>query len=636
MLGSRTPLACMPVFQTASLPGRRPGARDPWRIAAYAFIALMYAIHVRAALNSQAVPDFWRDFYWASAIAHGEAFPFAGPQIYQMVELGPWWFYLLALPVRLGAGSAGTLVFVQLLAASKYPLAWRLGARMVDTRFGLACVVGLAVAGWSAAGLVFPSHIALVELVLLLLAAVTWRCAVMLSTRNALLYGFACAACIHAHPTTVTFVAASGVFLLWRHRSRAAFARLALAASIVLLSLLPPWLDRDAVTEHALKPLSGYLGGDVGVGLLHRIPGVAWGVLAVGAWWGLLLMTPLPLAAAQAAWWLYCLCLVFVAAGYARLPAVAPASGVRLRFVGGLAFAAFLAQVAFVVSLRPITPVWMVPSCVLPLALAIAIGWYGWFARPGLARRAGTLALCVYAAIVVAPYSLFLHDIRELRQMPGANPYYDAGDRSDTFVTAPVPFYPAVRIDRIARELCRPATLHARLAAVVEATFAAPVRDACGHWPEFLFGGIAGDHHLAGLRSHAARASGVAPARVVAGMALYEHVRPIAPEQGGRAERLRRLQIDPDSAAGSPRPATFEFDAEAGDAVVLTNRLPLAAPMTIDAVVAGGQPARLADDDGSERVYLCAACADGARVHWRVDVQAVIGNIDLVVLERAR
>lgn len=627
----------MPVSQTASLPGRRPGARDPWRIAAFAFIVLMYAIHLRAALNSQAVPDFWRDFYWASAIAHGEAFPLAGPQIYQMVELGPWWFYLLALPVRLGAGSAGTLAFVQLLAASKYPLAWRLGARAVDARFGFACVVGLAVAGWSAAGLVFPSHIALVELVLLLLAAATCRCATALSTRNAVLYGLACAACIHAHPTTVTFVAASGLFLLWRHRSWAAVARLALAASIVGLSLLPPWLDRDAATAHALKPLSGYLGGDVGVGLLHRIPAVAYGVLAVGAWWGLLLMTPLPLAAAQAAWWLYCLCLAFIAAGYARLAdAAAPASGVRLRLVGALAFAAFLAQVAFVVSLRPITPVWMVPSCVLPLALAIAVGWYGWLARPGIARRAGVLALCAYVAIVVAPYSLFLRDIRELRQMPGANPYYDAGDRSDTFVTTPVPFYPAARMDRIARELCRPATLHGRLAAVVEATFATPVRNACGHWPELRFGGTAGERHLAGLRTHAARASGVAPVRVVAGMALYERVRAIAPEQGGHAGRLRRLQIDPDSAAGSPRPATFVFDAEAGDAVVLTNRLPLAAPMTVDAVVADGQPARLADDDGSERVYVCAACAGGARVRWRVDVQAVTGNIDLVVLERAR
>ena len=39
---------------------------------------------------------------------------------------------------------------------------------------------------------------------------------------------------------------------------------------------------------------------------------------------------------------------------------------------------------------------------------------------------------------------------------------------------------------------------------------------------------------------------------------------------------------------------------------------------------------------GTDGADLCAACADGARVHWRVDVQAVIGNIDLVVLERAR
>lgn len=611
--------------------------RDPWRVAAFAFIAVMFAIHVCAALNSQGVPDFWRDFYWASAIAHGEAFPPAGPQIYQLLELGPWWFYLLALPIRLGAGSAGTMVFIQLLAASKYPLALRLGTRAVDSRFGFACTVSVAVAGWSAAGLVFPSHIALIESTLLLLAAATWRCASALSSRNVVLYGLACAACIHAHPTTVTFVVASGAYLLWRHRSWTAFARLALAAAIVALSLLPPWLDRDTVTEHALKPLSGYLGGDVGVGLLHRIPSVAWGVLAVGAWWGLLLMTPLPLAAAQAAWWSYCACLAFAAGGYARLARAASAStGARLRVAGGLAFVGFLAQVAFVVSLRPVTPVWMVPSCLLPLAMALAVGWYGWIGQPGATRRLGGLVLGIYAAIVVAPYLLFLHDIRALRQMPNTNPYFNAGDYSDTFVTTPVPFYPVRRIDRVARVLCEPATLHGRLAAVVEATFATPVRDACGRWPELRFGGIEGDRHLAGLPSRAARASGVAPARVIAGMALYERVRAIAPEQGGRSARARRLQIDPDSAAGPSRRTVFEFDADAGDAVVLTNRLPMAAPMTVDAVLAGGQPARLADDDGSSRVYACAACADGARVHWRIGVQAIAGNLDLVVLERAR
>ena len=45
---------------------------------------------------------------------------------------------------------------------------------------------------------------------LLLLAAACRRCMSVLSPRNVVLYGLACAACIHAHPTTVTFVAASG------------------------------------------------------------------------------------------------------------------------------------------------------------------------------------------------------------------------------------------------------------------------------------------------------------------------------------------------------------------------------------------------------------------------------------------
>ena len=386
--------------------------------------------------------------------------------------------------------------------------------------------------------------------------------------------------------------------------------------------------------DATLKPVAAYLGTDLGVQPLLRIPGVVRSLVTGGAWWGFLLMTPWNVAGARIAWWISCACLLVAVAGLPRLLR-------RDRRLLGLAVAAllvFLAQVAFLVLLRPITPMWMVPSCLPPLALAIALGWYGWLADARAAvRRTAALLLCVQAGLALAPFSLLLRDIHALRVMPGVNPLYDVIERSDRRVEVAVPFYPVRRIDRLAAFLCRPLVLHARLAAVIEPTLGSPIRNACGHWPELRYGGVDGvGAHVAGLLAPAATASGIAPSRVVSRMAIYDRVRPIAPVAGGRWMPPRRLQIDPGSAAGPPRASEFDFDAAGADVVVLTNRLPNAAPMTIGRVTAGGSPARLLYDDGGSTLYRCAACAADASVHWQVDVRGIAGNLDLIVLPHAQ
>lgn len=609
-------------------------AQRYWTSAGLAFCGLMLCVHVAAGLNSAGIGDFWRDVYWATSIAHGERFPLAGPQIYQLIELGPWWFYLLALPMFATGSVAATAAFIQVLAALKYFLAWRIGTRLADARLGFTFAAGLALAGWSTIPLLFPSHTAVVGTAILLLGLVAWRCGAAFSGIDATWLGLASAACLHAHPTTATYVVGAALYVLWKRRSRAAFGWMAVAAGIAALSLLPPWLEPDTAVDATLKPVAAYLGTDLGVQPLLRIPGVVRSLVTGGAWWGFLLMTPWNVAGARIAWWISCACLLVAVAGLPRLLR-------RDRRLLGLAVAAllvFLAQVAFLVLLRPITPMWMVPSCLPPLALAIALGWYGWLADARAAvRRTAALLLCVQAGLALAPFSLLLRDIHALRVMPGVNPLYDVIERSDRRVEVAVPFYPVRRIDRLAAFLCRPLVLHARLAAVIEPTLGSPIRNACGHWPELRYGGVDGvGAHVAGLLAPAATASGIAPSRVVSRMAIYDRVRPIAPVAGGRWMPPRRLQIDPGSAAGPPRASEFDFDAAGADVVVLTNRLPNAAPMTIGRVTAGGSPARLLYDDGGSTLYRCAACAADASVHWQVDVRGIAGNLDLIVLPHAQ
>lgn len=593
----------------------------------------MLGVHFFAGMNTGGFNDYWRDMYWASAIAHGERFPLAGPQIYQLFELGPWWYYLLALPMALTGSVALTTGFAQALAAAKYFLAWRLGARIADERFGFLCAISLAIAGWAMLPLMFPSHTGLVETTLLLLAMVVWRSWRGFSAWNAVLFGLACAACLHAHPTTLSYVGLAGVVLLWRHRSRAAIGWMALSVAILVLTLLPPWFESAVMPAGAMKSVPTYLGGEIAVQPIRRIPELLRSLVVGGAWWGFLLMTPWKADVASLAWWVYCSCLVVVAMGLWRLRRSDP----RLFRTALVAAAVLVLQIVFVVLLRPITPMWMVASCLLPLGLMVALGWYGWLVDASLSIRIAVAAvMAIYVSLCLAPFSIDLRDLRAVRVMPGVNPFLDVIEYSDRYVNVAVPFYSVRRLDRLAKSLCEPSILHARLAAVVESSLAVPLRNGCGGWPEHRYGGVEGvGPHLAGLLPHAAIASGIAPSRVVAHMALYENVKAIAPPVGGRSAPLKRLQIHPESGLGPPEPLAFDFDAQGGDVVVVTNRLPNAAPMEIRAINAAGSQAALLSDDGSSRLYRCPACSPSQSVRWHVELDAIAVNLDLVVLLHA-
>jgi hypothetical protein len=601
-----------------------------WYVAGFLFSLLMLALHVAGGLHTAGVPDFWRDVYWAAKIAHGEAFPLAGPPIYGLVELGPWWFYVLALPVGLIGRASAAAVFIQLLAGAKYFIAWQLGTRAIDARFGLAFAGALALAGWSTIPLMFPSHTAVVETALLLLAGATWRCWHRLSIGNALLFGLAAGACLTAHPTTVSYVAGAGLVLLVREPSWKSAARLALAALVAALMLAPPFFDH--APSVAARSLGAYVGHDVAVDAWQRIPTLLASAVVGGAWTGFLLMTDWTNAGVRVAWFAYCVCLLIAAAGLLALPRERTA--VRALAVG--AGVVFLLQATFLVLLRPITPMWMLSSLLPPLALLLAVGWYGGFSSERVVFRSIVqIAFVACVALSIAPFGLFMHNLHAMRIATGANPYANAVEFSERFTETNVPYFPARRVDRLARSLCEPAVLHARLAWVVEQTLETPLRLACGHWPELRYGGVEGPaKHVAGLLPHAATASGIAPDRVIAGMALYDRVVPIAPLSGGKPTSLKRGQIHADRAPDVSVAFAHEFDARGADVVALTNRFPGAMPLVVKSATANGEPARLLDDDGGSKLYGCA-CEPSSSVHWRFELEGVADDIDLSVLQGA-
>jgi hypothetical protein len=611
---------------TNATPPTRIDAR--WRIAGLAFSLAMLAVHAVAGLHNAGVGDFWRDAYWATAVARGEAFPLAGPPIYGLVELGPWWFYLLAIPIGIVGRVAAAAVFVQLLAGAKYLIAYRLGARAIDARFGCLFAMSLGVAGWSTIPMLFPSHTAVVETALLLLAAATWRAWPRLSTSDAILFGLAAAACVHAHPTTASFVVVGGVALLIRHRSWPAFARLAIAAAIVFASLAPPWFD--ATPMRADRSVAGYVHADLASALVRRIPALVASALAGGAWNGFALMTKWSRAAVDGAFALWCVLALAALAGAVVLRRERP---YRALLAGGVAL--FIGQAAFLCVLRPITPMWMMSSLLPPLAIVLTVGWTGAFERYG--ARIAVPMLAAFVVLSLAPFGLFVRDLTGVRVALGANPLHDAIDVTTAFGTVAVPHFAARRSDRLASSLCAPAVLHGRLAAIVESTLEVPERLACGDWPALRFGGTDRDApHVAGVFARGVEAIGIAPSRVVAGLALYDRVTPIAPDLDATRARLARGQVYADGASDAVSLLVYEFETNGGDVPVLTDRFPGAAPFDIRRVLADGVPARVRFDDGGSIAYGCVACSADSRVRWRFELSGVAGNLDLVVIDAPR
>lgn len=415
--------------------------------------------------------------------------------------------------------------------------------------------------------------------------------------------------------------------LLVREPSWKSALRLALAALVVVAMLAPPWFDH--APSVVARSVGEYVGTDIAVDAWRRIPALLASAVVGGAWTGFLLMTDWTSAGVRVAWFAYCACLLVAATGLLVLPRERAA--VRALAVG--AGVVFLLQATFLVLLRPITPMWMLSSLLPPLALLLGVGWYGGFSSERFAVRSiAQIAFVVCVALSLVPFALFTHNLRTMRVASGANPYANAVEFSENFTETSVPYFPARRVDRLARSLCEPMVVHARLAWVIEQSLGAPVRLACGHWPELRYGGVDGaGAHVAGLFPRAATVSGLAPDRVVAGMALYDHVVPIAPAAGGKPTSLKRGQIHADRAPDVSTAFAHEFDAHGADVVSLTNRFPGAMPLSVKSVTANGAPAHLLDDDGGSMLYGCA-CEPSASVHWRFELEGVADDIDLVVL----
>ncbi len=318
--------------------------------------------------------DVARDVYFANQIATGASFPLGGPPINATFQLGPIWFYLEAIPLMLGGGYSSVVYFAAFLSALKFPLAYYAGYLLQGPRFAWLLLFAVFANGWTWMPARFLTHAACLE------AAFWWLlCAFILWHRNptalrAGIVGFAAAVAFHAHPTAMIFSILACVWVIYHCLKRLdyrAFASIMLGAFVLFSPYFyeqsrDGWIDVAASVQYAK---STFL-----LPSFSRFCKLLAAVILNGHSYELQYMALMDARHAFSVVvvlaGLYLLLFIFLLRDLvSRAESAAPtnrfaSTNARL---AAYAFLALCGQCAFLLLIRPITPLWMLFS-LLPLA----------------------------------------------------------------------------------------------------------------------------------------------------------------------------------------------------------------------------------------------------------------------------
>lgn len=202
---------------------------------------------VICALFSYANIDTTRDYVMAYRIASGNDFPLTGQQLAFSFSIAPWWFYLLSVVLLFKKSWLATSVFVAVLNASKFYLAYQIGQVLGGRLLGVLMVLCLTMVSLSLMQGITFTHTNLVEPVILLIVFLTLK-----DDKNSvmmwLLYGFIAGLAFHAHPTA--FLAGFFILLKWLDLHQK--TRNALVFIIGLLLVFSPLLIHDLFAEKTM------------------------------------------------------------------------------------------------------------------------------------------------------------------------------------------------------------------------------------------------------------------------------------------------------------------------------------------------------------------------------------------------
>lgn len=601
-------------------PQPHPAAASSWpRPGIAVLLALLFLLHAALYPFASLVTDSGRDFANAWAVGHGGPYPAYGPALFGTWKLGPVWFWLLALPLRLFGSITAAAIFIGLLAAAKIPLAWAIGRRLADARMGLMAALLMAVPGWDSVSALLLGHVNVLQsamLACLWLALWAWQ-----SHRVSLLAlaSLMLALALHAHPTAL-LIAPALLPPLWRCVLKPRqWGGLLLCALAFALPFLPALWQEARSGWPQVGATAHYLEQAAPLQRLARLPQLLPALLSGGAWFNAQFLLPPTL---RGLWpLLHGLLLLSATLGLLRLlawrrglPDAAPA-----RRTVVLLLAISLAAVVFIALLRDVTPVWMVYALAPPGVACLSLGLWGLLCG----QRQARLALTLLTLSVLALDALLLQQRIALQnhgriELPGAH-IGDVASARDDVETRFSPWLAAWQFDALARWLCRqdaaPIALHADLAVLFDFSQGVAARLHCPPGALPRLGGRAAARHLAGLPTALARQLGYPATNMPFGHVLLEPEQVLAPAQGRAAEVDVRYRVERQAAldGGGLKHDQGTLDCRPGQHLAVTNLMPLLNRLDLDVEQHGRKLAPVASTM-STRYYAC----DGGRLHWRI------------------
>lgn len=580
-------------------------------------ILTLVAATVYAAFGTAGFFDTYRDLFVATEIAQGVRFPLAGPPIYSTLHLGPIWFYLLAIPQKL-FGISGSIAFIALMAALKYPLAMRLGWLIGGRAGAWALLGGVLAFGWSVFEPMWLNHANVVETACFALALSLHRHLTAPTLWRIAQVGVFAALCLHAHPTTLLFSTCAVLLAIWRLRSRAFSAMLSVLAA-GSLPFSPYIIDQVLNGFSDMDALSGYIANTSASSapLLMRVldlvrASVFGGFESAGR---MLLW--------QSDIYFYAAWLAVATGLLGALHALRDQRRIWLL----LSICGLLLQCLFLALVRPETPFWMIWSSAPPIIAIFAISAWPTLLESWIKR---TLRILVIASLLV--FQLFclisLGQLREEVRMPkvlaGGRGLMDVAERTKAVQIVVVGRHYFQHLNALGKLLCAPVSARGYLALITERTLFVGVQNACGNLGLAILGGPAKRPSRALMAKSALRPLGWHTSKPVAG--LYEVVVTGVLTTGEGLIALAQHRQNQRLASSAGQVLTLQGSLPAGSALAIFQYMETVPPLEVQQISCNGVDQIPYFKE--QNVQLFAPCSSEVDSRWRLQVRGTLEAID--------
>ena len=573
--------------------------------------------------------DLARDIGIASNIGRFDTWPMQGPILAGAIHLGPLWYYLFAVPFVFFDTVAPALVFVGLIAALKFPLAYLIGARYVDRPTGLLWALMLALPGWNTFEGILALHPSLVATCALSFVwfAMRYACEGRSIFLISAVLSFSLA--LHAHPSTFGLGLPLFAVLVYRHRLVAPSVRTyALAVLAFFVPFLPYLVSQAGTGFPDWNGAKAYLDDPRNLGSLRVLLSLLQGVFETGP----TTVIGAFFEAGPTAWAISATYALIYAAGVVGL-VVSVANGVR-RTPITLMLATFCTLLISVALVRAETPFHMTYILWVFAAGLLALGLRGCLDQrwPAPAILLITATCVVTATLLYAVAATLERGEYKFALLP----LFDV-KRPATLGT-PVAFLPAHALGATGAILCSVprAVAHGALAVHLLHDYAIEAQLRCGHTEGIWLGGKAQAPaaHFVGVSRSIAKKIGMSVDYMVGSLALTTPSQVIQPAVGVPVPRLRQYPPASDL-IGTTQRSTVEFVAGPSEAVLITNVFfTFSNSATVVATANGERVVALASDQTS-MAFVCGHCDQDEPVRWHLDIVAPdMNRLDIVTVPR--